>query len=70
MDDTDVSSEEKFWQIWMKISKNQQNQTLIVLALLYQRNVLDLNQIMLKKLGKVQINTVNYVGHRLNLLSP
>ena len=58
-----------FCQIRRKTSKNYHNQILMLLALLHQRNVLDQDQIMLKKLRKVQINTMNYIGHRLSLLS-
>ena len=58
-----------FCQIRRKTSKNDHNQILMLLALLHQRNVLDQDQIMLKKLRKVQINTMNYIGHRLSLLS-
>ena len=50
--------------------RNHHNQILILLALLHQRNVLEQDQIMLKKLRKVQINTINLAGNRLNLLSP
>ena len=65
MDATDVSSNEEFLS-----DMNDHNKILIYCWLLYQRNVLDQDQITLKKLRKVQINTKNYVAHRLNLLSP
>ena len=65
MDATDVSSDEEFLS-----DMNDHNKILIYCWLLYQRNVLDQDQITLKKLRKVQINTKNYVAHRLNLLSP
>ena len=65
MDATDVSSDEEFLS-----DMNDHNKILIYCWLLYQRNVLDQDQITLKKLRKVQINTKNYVAHRLNLRSP
>ena len=65
MDATDVSSDEEFLS-----DMNDHNKILIYCWLLYQKNVLDQDQITLKKLRKVQINTKNYVAHRLNLRSP
>ena len=66
MDATYVSSYEEF----LSNMAYHHNQILILLAFLHQRNIADQDKIMLKRLRKVQMNTMNYVGHRLNLLSP
>lgn len=66
MDATYVSSYEEF----LSNMTYHHNQILILLAFLHQRNIVDQDKIMLKRLRKVQMNTVNYVGHWLNLLSP